>query len=253
MDTPILWQFTFSHFNEKARWALDYKRIAHVRRSLLPGPHLPKVMAMTGQTSVPVLIMNRETILDSTRIIGRLEHTNPAPALYPADPEQRGRALDLEEFFDEQLGPYDRQWFFDLTLDDPDYLVLGFCCEASEKERSEYRAGFPALAQLFRQRLRINPPEVEVARKMTMAALDRIESELQPSGYLVGNQFSVADLTAAALLAPLVDPPEFPYRISVPAPKGVIEARESIAARPAIRYVREMYRRHRGRSAEVRE
>ena len=33
-DRPVLWQFRFSHFNEKARWALDWKGIAHVRRSL---------------------------------------------------------------------------------------------------------------------------------------------------------------------------------------------------------------------------
>lgn len=34
---------------------------------------------------------------------------------------------------------------------------------------------------------------------------------MQPSGYLVGSKFSVADLTLAALIAPLVAPPEFPY------------------------------------------
>ena len=54
------------------------------------------------------------------------------------------------------------------------------------------------------------------------AALDRLEAELQPSGYLVGERFSVADLTAAALLAPVVLPPEFPYRPPgpLPAPAG---------------------------------
>ncbi len=81
MDIPILWQFTFSHFNEKARWALDYKGIAHVRRSLLPGPHIPKVKMMTGQTTVPVMVMNGETIFDSTRIIAALD----APALNDRD------------------------------------------------------------------------------------------------------------------------------------------------------------------------
>jgi hypothetical protein len=25
MDTPLLWHVPLSHFNEKARWALDYK------------------------------------------------------------------------------------------------------------------------------------------------------------------------------------------------------------------------------------
>jgi hypothetical protein len=32
-------QFRYSPYNEKVRWALDFKRVPHVRRSLLPGPH----------------------------------------------------------------------------------------------------------------------------------------------------------------------------------------------------------------------
>ena len=31
---PIPWHFPVSHFNEKVRWALDDKRIPHVRRAL---------------------------------------------------------------------------------------------------------------------------------------------------------------------------------------------------------------------------
>ena len=30
---PILYHLQVSHYNEKARWALDYKRIPHVRRA----------------------------------------------------------------------------------------------------------------------------------------------------------------------------------------------------------------------------
>ena len=28
-ETPVLWQLEISHYNEKARWALDYKGVAH--------------------------------------------------------------------------------------------------------------------------------------------------------------------------------------------------------------------------------
>ena len=37
--------------------------------------------------------------------------------------------------------------------------------------------------------------------------MDKLEADLQPSGYLVGERFSVADLTAASLFTPLVAPP----------------------------------------------
>ena len=55
----------------------------------------------------------------------------------------------------------------------------------------------------------------------------------------------------AALLSPLVAPPEFPYRLPQDVPAEMVAFRESIAARPAYRWVLEMYRRHRGRSAAV--
>jgi len=31
---PVLWHFPISHYNEKARWALDWKGIPHLRRAL---------------------------------------------------------------------------------------------------------------------------------------------------------------------------------------------------------------------------
>src|SRR5207249_2335933 len=74
--------------------------------------HPPRVLWMTGQKALPVLIVDGETIHDSTRIIERLERLRPEPALYPADDAERRRALALEDFFDEELGPHVRRALF---------------------------------------------------------------------------------------------------------------------------------------------
>jgi glutathione S-transferase len=37
-SVPVLWQLEISHYNEKVRCALDYKRIPHIRRRCFPGP-----------------------------------------------------------------------------------------------------------------------------------------------------------------------------------------------------------------------
>src|SRR5206468_8192844 len=116
MTPPVLWQFRFSHYNEKARWALDWKGIAHV----------PRVLWMTGQRSLPVLVLDRETIHDSTRIIERLERLRPEPALYPADAGARRRALALEDFFDEELGPHVRRALFYELLPETDFAAGAF-------------------------------------------------------------------------------------------------------------------------------
>ena len=31
MSKPVLWHIGISHYSEKARWALDYKRVEHER------------------------------------------------------------------------------------------------------------------------------------------------------------------------------------------------------------------------------
>ncbi|TMA70259.1 MAG: hypothetical protein E6J69_03175 [Deltaproteobacteria bacterium] len=92
MATPILWHFPISHFNEKVRWALDWKGIPHVRRTLGPD-YLPRVWWATGRGTLPVLWLDGKAIGDSTRIIEALERRWPEPPLYPRDESVRRRAL----------------------------------------------------------------------------------------------------------------------------------------------------------------
>src|SRR5256885_3367789 len=156
MAPPVLWQFRFSHFNEKARWALDWKGIAHVRRSLLPGFHVPRVLWMTGQKSVPVLVLDGETIHDSTRIIERLERLRPEPALYPTDDAERRRALALEDFFDEELGPHVRRALFHELLPETEFAAAAFTLGFGPGTRRLYRALFPALRVVMRADMKID-------------------------------------------------------------------------------------------------
>jgi glutathione S-transferase len=253
MEPPVLWQFRFSHYNEKARWALDWKQVPHVRRALLPGFHVPRVLWMTGQKSVPVLVLDGQAIADSTRIIAALEARQPAPPLYPRDPIARARALALEDWFDEELGPHVRRWAFHELLPNTDFAAAAMTVMWPPTTRRVYRALFPGIRVLMKADMRIDEAGARRGREQTMRALDRIEAELQPSGYLVGDAFSVADLTAAALFAPLVSPPEFPYTPALPLPEPFASTRAALAERPAFRWVMDIYRKHRGASAAVRE
>jgi len=84
---PVLWQVQVSHYVEKVRWALDYKRVPHIRRSLLPGLHAVKAKRLTGDTSTaPVLTINGRSTGDSSRIIALIEERWSQPPLYPEDP-----------------------------------------------------------------------------------------------------------------------------------------------------------------------
>jgi glutathione S-transferase len=104
----------------------------------------------------------------------------------------------------------------------------------------------------YRFRHKISAQRLQQDRTNVTDALDRISRELQPSGYLVGDAFSVADLTAAALLAPLLQPAELQYPLAVTLPDSLQQYRDGVMRHPAAPWALEMYRRHRGSSAEVR-
>ena len=40
MTTPVLYHIEVSHYNEKARWALDYKGVPHRRKAPMPIAHM---------------------------------------------------------------------------------------------------------------------------------------------------------------------------------------------------------------------
>ena len=242
---PILWQLELSHYNEKVRWALDYKRIAHVRRSLLPGLHVVVARRLTGGDTTPVLTVDGRSIIDSTQIIAALEERWPQPALYPAEPEQRARALELEEYFDEELGPHIRRAVYHVLLKYPDTVLPLFLRGQRPLGRMLIRGLFPIMKVAMRRRMTIYPEPALDSVGRTGEAMDRLEAELGPSGYLVGDSFTVADLTAASLFYPLVRPPQFPYPSVAEIPPEGRAFVDPLAARPGSRWVLEMYARHR--------
>jgi len=246
-DLPVLWQLQLSHYNEKVRWALDYKRIPHLRRSLLPGAHLIVCKRLTDGAceTTPVLTLDGRSIGDSTAIIAALEERWPDPPLYPADDEQRARALELEDYFDEELGPHIRRAVYHVLLDEPDVVMPLFLNGQRLPARILLRGAFPVLKVGMRRKMRIEPEAAAESREQSVRALDRLEAEIQPSGYLVGDSFSVADLTAASLLYPLARPSQFPYPTIGEIPEAGREFIASLAVRPGARWVAEMYERHR--------
>jgi glutathione S-transferase len=246
-DQPILWHITVSHYSEKVRWALDYKAVAHLRRTPPPGFHMPVVYLLTRGRAVtlPVLQLDGRRIADSTSIIAALERRFPDPALYPPGPDDLRRALELEEWFDEELGPYMRRLAFYELRRDPELLSEVGERIVPELAGSMGRTLVPYTRLFTALRYRASDQQgAERARARILAALDRLETELGGQEYLVGGRFTVADLTAAALLDPLVLPAQGPSAI-VRMPEPYESFRAPLLDRPACRWVTEIYRRHR--------
>ena len=245
-ELPVLWQYSFSNYNEKARWALDYKGIRHRRRSVMPGG--PRGMLFSrGNGTLPALDLNGRRIIDSTAIIAALEEVQPEPALFPADPEERRRALELEDFFDENAGHDMRRLGFWELRDDLGNGIAFMTTDQPKMRRAiggaGLRLGFPFVWRYMSARYAFNEQAVERSRKTLIEALDRIEAERAGRDYLVGGSFTVADLTAAALLYPLVWPPEYQYQLSDPPEWEFLRDHHD---HQALGWISEIWRRHRG-------
>ena len=248
---PVLWHLKVSHYNEKARWALDYKGIRHIRRAADPGRHQSIARRLTGGSTFPVLEIDGRALDDSTRIIETLEGLWPDPPLYPADPADRRRALEIEDFFDEELGPHMRMLVISQMLPSPELLLGAFFPDVTGLRRRTALALFPAVRRRFVTAIGIDDASVERAWAKVRDAGERFRAELQPSGYLVGRTFTIADLTVAALAAPSVAPEQFPYPQPQRGHRLLAELRETLAESGLLEWTREMYARHRGSSAEI--
>jgi glutathione S-transferase len=248
---PTLIQLDISHYSEKVRWALDYKQVPHIRRSPLPGSHIPISYALTRGKSVylPLLQLDGRTIADSTAIIAAIEKRYPDPPLYPADPEQRRRALALEDFFDEELGPAARLLpFHELTNEPAMFAAVAAAAVPGPLGKAKGLVGLYARTYTGLRFGVRDEAAAATAREKIVAALDRLEAELAANGggeFLVGESFSVADLTAASLFYPVVGPDEGPLPADSPTPPAFEAFRATIDQRPGYLWVEEMFRRHR--------
>ena len=251
MDIPLLWHIPLSHYNEKVRWALDYKGIAH-RRRVLGANYLIRVWRATGQGKLPVLWLDGRAIADSTRIIAALEQHYPEPSLYPRDAASRQRALALEDDLDDTLGPALRAALMTpLFRHDPDIALRVLTTGMGGKAYDTLRPLLRIFPSFYRFRHRISEGNLERDRAIVAAALDRIEHERQGHAYLVGEAFTVADLTAAALLGVLLQPPELQYPLRVELPSYLKDYRATLLQHPAAQWAARIYRLHRGYSREV--
>ncbi len=249
---PVLWQIDISHYSEKARWALDHKRIDHVRRTPFPGAHIPIAFFLTGGAppTFPVLQMDGRAIGDSTAIIAALDAKYLDSPLYPSKPEERARALDLEDWFDENLGPHTRLLPFYELIQEPG-LLAELAASSVPGPLAKAKPVVGAYARSYASlRWGANSGERAArAREGIVAALDKLEAELAEGEgeFLVGDRLSVADVTAASLFYPLVVPPEGPLSPELPRPAAFERFRAELRDRPGYRWVEETFRRHRHR------
>jgi len=232
-----LYQFPISHFCEKARWALDYKGVEWRPTTLLPGLHVRTATRLGGKSTVPILVDRGRAIQGSGAIIDYLDARVPARSLTPADPDAQREAREWEQYLDAEVGVHVRRWLYSVFLDYPDRLIPLFTQGGPWYGPILYRLIFPQVRRRIRALLHINERTARESRDRVLAAARRLAEHLAGRSFIAGGEFSRADLTAAALFAPLWMPPGYGVKWPALPPDlepGVAAAREPTAFVPRL-------------------
>jgi glutathione S-transferase len=200
----------FSHFCEKARWALDWCGVRYVERACLPGLHLRHTRAVGGRT-VPALVRDDgPPLTDSSDILRWADAHAPAhKKLLPTDAAARGDADALEDELDEELGPATRLWAYAHGLRNrPMLRAMVAPSLPRRRDRVLLALLLPVVGRLIERQYGATPAAADRAEGVIVDGFERVSARLERQPYLSGDRFGASDLTFATLGGAMVLPRE---------------------------------------------
>lgn len=208
MAEVTLYQFPISHYCEKVRWALDYKGIEYRAVNLLPGLHVKPIKKLAKRSSVPVVQHGDNIVQGASAILDYLESTFPEPSLAP-EARFMQDAQQWERYADQELGVDVRRYCYHTLLDHPKLSIPLLCSGNRWWTPYFLRAIYPKLNKIMRKTMQIDEPRTAQSLQQIEAALVKINQQLEGRQFLAGDQFTRADLSVAAMLAPLFMPEKY--------------------------------------------
>jgi len=218
-----LYQLHWSHYVEKVRWALDYKglewravevepfskrQMRHLARKtqLDSGERLHTVPAIRDDAT-------GEVVVESSDILAYLERQYPTRALYPEPGAKRDEVVRWLPWLDSEIGLAARRLAYtQIALEHPGYLAELFVPHAAPAGAAadlKPRIAGMIIAGLLTQRFRFHLNREDRVFERLEQSLLFAARRLDAQPWLVGAQFTAADLTLAALLKPVSIVPFF--------------------------------------------
>jgi glutathione S-transferase len=248
----------FSHYCEKARWALDRGGLAYREESHAPILHMPPAMLAGRSRATPILVDTDagRAWTDSSDILLEVDRRSPGTGLFPSDPAQRTATLELEDELDRDLGPATRRIaYYHLLRGGEPYARELLGSAAAPGTRFAVLTAYPLLARAIARALRIDEEGFQRSMAKLESVFERVSARLEMAeaegrSWLVGDTFTAADLTFAALAGPVLGPAEagfnFPPRGLLP--PELLRLAERLAATRAGAHALRTYQKERRRN-----
>ncbi len=238
-----------SHYCEKARWALDRAAVPYREDRHLQGVHVAHALRAGRSRTVPVLVTaDGDVLTESAAIVRWCDRALPAAArLYPDGPDGE-ETTRLEAWLDGDFGADGRLWMYDATLPAVATLEASVVDGIPGWERAAFRHGRPVLDCFIRRYLNVSPATAAAALGRVVDVFDAVAARLQDGRpYLCGERFTAADLTFAALSAPMLLPERYgsPLPPVDDLPPAMIDVVRRLRGHPAGAFAERMYVEHR--------
>jgi len=249
---------SFSHYNEKARWALDRFAVPFQEERYMPFFCSMAVAVAThgrggaadrtsSRYSTPVLITQNGRVLTDSTEIARFA-AGSDDSLFPSE-----EVASLVDHYGGRLGPYTRLLAYWHVLRHPGMLERLAEANVSGRQAQTFRRLLPLVRSNLKRFLNLSETTRDKAMARLRAELDTAAKKLDRNPYLCGDHFTAADLTFAALLAPVMCvTPEEGFSAVLPSIEALdAEARELVEetrAHPAGQFALRMFAEERHRS-----
>ena len=175
----IVYGGSVSPFVRKVRVVLTEKGVDYALEQVNPFTPPPEFLAISPLKRIPVLRdtdrPEPNTLPDSSIICDYLEHKFPKPALYPADPFERAKALWYEEYADSVMAQNIGSGLF--------------------------------FERIVKKMMRGQPDETVCQKTLTEKLpplFDHLEKEIGSKEYLAGGTFSIADISIGTMFVNFV-------------------------------------------------
>ncbi len=241
MNKPVLHLFTISHYCEKARWTLEHLNIEHEINVLTPLSYRKNAQRLgLARGSVPIVETNGQIIQGSNKIVSWAEQNTKENKNLNS---QHDAVSEAEQRLDEVLGVHVRRAFYsEALLEHPASVRKLFAMNISMFEQAALRLAWSKISSMMAKGM-------DLGYEQGLESIAIIEQEISwlnslldaGQEYLVGDQLSSADLSAASLLAPVFSPSEYALAQDLVIPPRLMENVNTWSQQPVADWVKKTY------------